>query len=64
MRGLAVIAPQEDDVVQPVSYTHLKLPTSELMKDEEEAQEFRSFIQSIKPSDFEKLLKHDKESDQ
>ena len=33
-------------------------------KDEEEAQEFRSFIQSIKPSDFEKLLKHDKESDQ
>ena len=33
-------------------------------KDEEEAQEFRSFTQSIKPSDFEKLLKHDKESDQ
>ena len=33
-------------------------------KDEEAAQEFRSFIQSIKPSDFEKLLKHDKESDQ
>ena len=33
-------------------------------KDEEEAQEFRDFIQSIKPSDFEKLLKHDKESDQ
>ena len=33
-------------------------------KDEEEAQEFRSFIQSIKPSDFEKLLRHDKESDQ
>ena len=26
-------------------------------KDEEEAQEFRSFIQKIKPSDFEKLLK-------
>ena len=33
-------------------------------KDEEEAQEFRDFIQSIKPSDFEKLMKHDKESDQ
>jgi len=33
-------------------------------KDEEEAQEFRDFIQSIKPSDFEKLVKHDKESDQ
>ena len=33
-------------------------------KDEEEAQEFRDFIQSIKPSDFEKLIKHDKESDQ
>lgn len=33
-------------------------------KDEEEAQEFRNFIQTIKPSDFEKLIKHDKESDQ
>lgn len=33
-------------------------------KDEEEAQEFRNFIQTIKPSDFEKLMKHDKESDQ
>lgn len=35
-------------------------------KDEEEAQEFKSFIQSIKPSDFEKLMKdHDQhESDQ
>ena len=26
-------------------------------KDEEEAQEFRNFVQSIKPSDFERLLK-------
>lgn len=26
-------------------------------KDEEEAQEFRSFIQTIKPSDFDKLMK-------
>lgn len=33
-------------------------------KDEEEAREFRDFIQSIKPSDFEKLVNHDKESDQ
>ena len=33
-------------------------------KDEEESQEFRNFIQSIKPSDFEKLLKEDKPSDQ
>ncbi len=33
-------------------------------KDEEESQEFRNFIQSIKPSDFEKLLKDDKPSDQ
>ena len=34
-------------------------------KDEEEAQEFKDFIQNIKPSDFEKLMneKH-KESDQ
>ncbi len=33
-------------------------------KDEEESQEFKNFIQSIKPSDFEKLLKDDKQSDQ
>ena len=33
-------------------------------KDEEEAKEFRDFIQTIKPSDFEKLIKNDKESDQ
>ncbi|MCD7779378.1 MAG: bifunctional nuclease family protein [Candidatus Gastranaerophilales bacterium] len=33
-------------------------------KDEEESQEFRNFIQSIKPSDFEKLLKDDKHMDQ
>lgn len=33
-------------------------------KDEAESQEFRNFIQSIKPSDFEKLLKDDKQSDQ
>jgi len=26
-------------------------------KDEEEAQEFKQFVQSIKPSDFEKMLK-------
>lgn len=33
-------------------------------KDEEEAQEFRNFIQSIKPSDFERLMNDDKQSDQ
>lgn len=33
-------------------------------KDEEEAEEFRNFVQSIKPSDFERLMKDDKESDQ
>lgn len=33
-------------------------------KDEEEAQEFKSFVQNIKPSDFEKLLKGHEESDQ
>ncbi len=33
-------------------------------KDEEEAQEFRDFVQSIKPSDFERLIKDDKQSDQ
>lgn len=33
-------------------------------KDEEEAKEFKDFIQSIKPSDFEKLLKEYPESDQ
>lgn len=32
-------------------------------KDEEEAQEFRSFIQTIKPSDFDKLMKDRKDFD-
>ncbi len=31
--------------------------SSDLQKDQEEAEEFKNFIQSIKPSDFEKLLK-------
>ena len=33
-------------------------------KDEEEAQEFKNFVQNLKPSDFEKLLKGHEESDQ
>ena len=33
-------------------------------KDEEESQEFKNFVQSIKPSDFEKLLNKNEESDQ
>ena len=33
-------------------------------KDEEESQEFKNFVQSIKPSDFEKLLRDNKQSDQ
>lgn len=33
-------------------------------KDEEESQEFKDFIQSVKPSDFSKLLKEFPESDQ
>ena len=33
-------------------------------KDEEEAQEFRNFIQSIKPSDLEKMMRDDKQSEQ
>lgn len=33
-------------------------------RDEEEAEEFKDFIQSIKPSDFDKLIDKHKESDQ
>ncbi len=33
-------------------------------KDEEDAQEFKRFVQDLKPSDFEKLLKDHKETDQ
>ncbi len=33
-------------------------------KDEAESEEFRNFIKNIKPSDFEKLLRDDKQSDQ
>ena len=39
--------------------------STDTAKDEEEAQEFKDFIQNIKPSDFEKLMKgKHKESDQ
>ena len=31
--------------------------SSDLQRDQEEAEEFKNFIQSIKPSDFERLLK-------
>lgn len=37
--------------------------TCDVQKDEEEAQEFRNFVQSIKPSDFERLLKDNGDSD-
>ena len=37
--------------------------TCDAQKDEEEAQEFRNFVQSIKPSDFERLLKDNDGSD-
>lgn len=40
------------------------LISTDTQKDEEEAQEFKEFIQDIKPSDFEKLLKKNFESDQ
>ena len=33
-------------------------------RDEEEAEEFKDFIQSVKPSDFEKLINKHRESDQ
>ena len=38
--------------------------STDAQKDEEEAQAFKDFIQSIKHSAFEKLLKNNKESDQ
>jgi len=38
--------------------------STDVEKDEQEAQEFKNFIQDIKPSDFEKLLKKNYESDQ
>ena len=33
-------------------------------KDEQESEEFKNFVQSLKPSDFEKLLKENPESEQ
>ena len=38
--------------------------STDLEKDEQEAAEFKNFIRDIKPSDFEKLLKKNYESDQ
>ncbi len=38
--------------------------STDTAKDEEEAQEFKNFIQSIKPSDFAKLMKDNEHHDQ
>lgn len=38
--------------------------STDVEKDEQEAAEFKNFIQGIKPADFEKLLKKNFESDQ
>lgn len=40
------------------------LVSTDVEKDEQEAMEFKNFVKDIKPSDFEKLLKKDFESDQ
>jgi len=40
------------------------LVSTDIEKDEQEAAEFKNFVQDIKPSDFEKLLKKNFESDQ
>ncbi|MBR1616604.1 bifunctional nuclease family protein [bacterium] len=40
------------------------LISTDVEKDEAEAQEFKNFIKDIKPSDFEKILKKNYESDQ
>ena len=40
------------------------LVSTDVEKDEQEALEFKNFVKDIKPSDFEKLLKKDFESDQ
>ena len=49
-------------VTTPVLATGLI--STDVEKDEQEAKEFKDFIQDIKPSDFEKLLKKNFESDQ
>ena len=38
--------------------------STDVEKDEQEAQEFKNFIKDIKPSDFEKIMKKNFESDQ
>ena len=38
--------------------------STDVEKDEQEAQEFKNFIKDIKPSDFEKIMKRNFESDQ
>ena len=40
------------------------LVSTDIEKDEQESAEFKNFVQNIKPSDFEKLLKKNFESDQ
>ena len=53
-------------IVQPRHREHSPICYKGYAKDEEEAQEFKKFVQSIKPSDFEKLMKNNDhhESDQ
>ena len=57
-----------NDVEKDTYYATLFLTNNEgdSAKDEEEAQEFKKFVQSIKPSDFAKLMKDNDhhESDQ
>ncbi len=38
--------------------------STDQQKDEEEAKEFKNFIQDVKPSDFKKILENNEESDQ
>ena len=40
------------------------LVSTDVEKDEQETAEFKDFIKDVKPSDFEKLLKKNFESDQ
>lgn len=50
-------------LVSPVVLSSGSVST-DTVKDEEESQEFRDFIQNVKPSDFSKMLKDYPDSDQ
>ena len=62
--AIAIALRAEAPIYVTANVLSVGVVSTDVEKDEQEAQEFKNFIQDIKPSDFEKLLKKNYESDQ